>query len=193
MESQVLLLRKGRLAKFADTVHLMLDVTPPIAVYRWFYHVNYLICSFSLLDKYNYLSKNNTLTKGELLDDFFHMFQIIKIYFSIFTRNIFCGIAAVFKEIRAWFRKKFISLLIISSILQQTLLYVSTLPPLSFKVPSCQHFCSDPPTHPLQSISTAYHWAWVAMNINNKGPPPLPKPIGHNWDWDVGGNNPTLC
>ena len=32
VESQVLLLRKGRLAKVADKVHLMLDVTPPIAV-----------------------------------------------------------------------------------------------------------------------------------------------------------------
>ena len=32
VKSQVLLLRKGRLAKFADKVHLMLDATPPIAV-----------------------------------------------------------------------------------------------------------------------------------------------------------------
>ena len=32
VESQVLLLRKGRLAKFADKVHLMLDTRPFIAV-----------------------------------------------------------------------------------------------------------------------------------------------------------------
>ena len=32
VESQVLLLRKARLAKFADKVHLTLDATPPITV-----------------------------------------------------------------------------------------------------------------------------------------------------------------
>ena len=31
VESQVLLLRKGRMAEFADKVHLMLDAKPPIA------------------------------------------------------------------------------------------------------------------------------------------------------------------
>ena len=32
VESHVLLLRKGRLAKFADKVYFMLDATPPIAI-----------------------------------------------------------------------------------------------------------------------------------------------------------------
>ena len=32
VESEVLLLRKGRWSKFADKVHLMLDSTPPVAV-----------------------------------------------------------------------------------------------------------------------------------------------------------------
>ena len=32
VESQILLLRKGRLAQFADQVQLMLDVTSPIVV-----------------------------------------------------------------------------------------------------------------------------------------------------------------
>ena len=32
VELQVLLLRKGRWAKFADEIHLMLDATPPIVV-----------------------------------------------------------------------------------------------------------------------------------------------------------------
>ena len=94
----------------------------------------------------------NNWTEGELLDDLYDKFQIIKIYFSIFIRNIFWGIGAVFKNIRALFRKKFISLLIISSILYQYLLYVSTFRPLPFKY--CQHvsILPRPPTL-LQSIS----------------------------------------
>ena len=89
----------------------------------------------------------NTWTEGELLDDFHDMFQIIKIYFSIIVRNIFWG---VFKEIRAWFRKKFISLLITSSILQQYLLYVTTLIPIPFKVSACFPWFCKPwrPPHP---------------------------------------------
>ena len=42
---------------------------------------------------------------------------------SIIVRNTFWGIGAVFKEIGAWFWKNIINLLIISSILQQYLLY----------------------------------------------------------------------
>ena len=76
-------------------------------------------------------------------------------------RNIFLAIEAVFKEIRAWFRKKFISLLIISSILQQYLLYVSTLPTLPFKVSACQHFCLDPPPKHHK-----YHLAHIRANKN---------------------------
>ena len=60
-----------------------------------------------------------------MLDDLYDMSQIIKIYFSILIRNIFWGIGAVLKNIRALFRKKFINLLIISSILHQYLLNVS--------------------------------------------------------------------
>ena len=61
--------------------------------------------------------------------------------------NIFWGIGAVFKNIRALFRKNFISLLIISSILQQYLLYVSTLPPVPFKVSAAVSlFWLRPPT-----------------------------------------------
>ena len=75
----------------------------------------------------------NTWTKGKLIDDLYNMFLIIKICFSIIIRNIFWVVEAVFKDIRAWFRKKFISLLIISSILHQYLLHVSTLSRLPFK------------------------------------------------------------
>ena len=57
-----------------------------------------------------------------------------------YHRNIFWGVGAVFKDIKPWFMKKFISLLIISSILQQYLLSVSTLPPLTFKVSAHHHF-----------------------------------------------------
>ena len=67
----------------------------------------------------------NTWEEGELLDDFYDMFQIIKICFSIIIRNVFWGVGAVFKEFKAWLRKKFISLLISSSIVRQYLLYVS--------------------------------------------------------------------
>ena len=95
----------------------------------------------------------NTWTEGELLEDLYDMFQIITICFSFMIRNIFWGVGAAFKEIMAWFRKKFIGLLLISSILQQYLLYVSTLPPPPFKVSACQHFGFDPPP-PLQSVSS---------------------------------------
>ena len=67
-----------------------------------------------------------------MLDDFYDMFQIIKICLSIIVRNIFWGVGSVFKEIRALFRKKFISLLIISSILQHNFFFISTSPPLPF-------------------------------------------------------------
>ena len=43
VESQVLLLKKGRLAKFADKVHLMLDAMPPITIHTYYDYVNYLI------------------------------------------------------------------------------------------------------------------------------------------------------
>ena len=91
----------------------------------------------------------NTWKEGELVDDFYDTFQIIKICFSINIMNIFWDVGAVFKKIRAWLRKNFISLLTISSILQQYLLYVSTISPLPFKVSACQHFGLDPhPTPP---------------------------------------------
>ena len=76
----------------------------------------------------------NTWIEGELLDDLYDAFQIIQICFSIIIRNRFFGVGVVFKDIRAWFRNKFISLLIISSILQQYFCYVSTLSLLPFKV-----------------------------------------------------------
>ena len=99
----------------------------------------------------------NTWTEGKLLDDFSDRFQIIKIWFNISKRNIFWGVGAVFKDIKPWFMKKFISLLIISSILQQYLLSVSTLPPLTFKVSAhhhhqCHYLCLDPP--PLPNLMT---------------------------------------
>ena len=56
---------------------------------------------------------HNTWTESELLDDFYDTFQMIKICFSIIIRNIFWDFGAVFKNIKPWFRKKFISLLII--------------------------------------------------------------------------------
>ena len=80
---------------------------------------------------------------GELVDDFYDTLQIIKICFSIIIMNILWDVGAVFKKIRAWLRKNFISLLTISSILQQYLLYVSTISPLPFKVSACQHFGLD--------------------------------------------------
>ena len=40
VESQILLLRKGRLAQFADIVHLMLDATSPIVANTQFDFVN---------------------------------------------------------------------------------------------------------------------------------------------------------
>ena len=86
----------------------------------------------------------NTWTEGELLDDFHDMFQIIKIYFSIIVRNIFWG---VFKEIRAWFRKKFISLLITSSIWPQILALCFNSPTLSLPSVSMSAFWLRPP-HP---------------------------------------------
>ena len=60
-----------------------------------------------------------------MLDDLYDMSQIIKIYSSILIRNIFSGVGAVLKNIRALSRKKFINLLIISKILHQYLLNVS--------------------------------------------------------------------
>ena len=67
VESQVILLRKGRWAKFADNVHLMLDATPPVAV--WYITG---LCKFSklcslLLDKYNYLRQNICMKIVKLL------------------------------------------------------------------------------------------------------------------------------
>ena len=80
----------------------------------------------------------------------------IKICFSIILRNIFWGVGAVLKNIRPLFRKKFMSLLIISSILQQSLLYVSTLPPLPFKASTSQHFSLDPPPPSTASAESAF-------------------------------------
>ena len=45
-----------------------------------------------------------------------------------------------------------ISLFIIVSVLQQYLIYVSTLPPLNFKVSTSHHLAKTP--HPLQSVSS---------------------------------------
>ena len=76
----------------------------------------------------------NTWIEGEMLDDFGDTFQLIKICFSITIRNIFWFVGAEFKDIWAWFRKIFISLLIISSILERSMLQIS------HPVPSkCQH------------------------------------------------------
>ena len=41
-----------------------------------------------------------------MLDDSYDTFQIMKICFSIITRNIFWDVGDVFKKIRARFRKK---------------------------------------------------------------------------------------
>ena len=60
----------------------------------------------------------NTWKEGELVDDFYDTLQIIKICFSIIIMNILWDVGAVFKKIRAWLRKNFISLLTILSILQ---------------------------------------------------------------------------
>ena len=46
-----------------------------------------------------------------MLDDLYNTFQIVKICFSIITRNIFWGIGAAFKDIRELFRKKLIILI----------------------------------------------------------------------------------
>ena len=62
--------------------------------------------------------------------------------------------------------KKFISLLIISSILQQHLLYVSTLPPLPFKVSARHHFGLDPTPTPLQSIISVNTFAQTPQPQN---------------------------
>ena len=80
---------------------------------------------------------HNTWTESDLLHNFYDMFQIIKIFFSFIIRNIFWRVGAVFKYINPCFMKKFISLLIISSILQQYLHYISNLWPLIFNL--CQH------------------------------------------------------
>ena len=55
----------------------------------------------------------NTWIKGELLDDFV---WIINICFLIIIRKIFWDIGAVFEGTRSWFRRKFISLRMISNI-----------------------------------------------------------------------------
>ena len=99
----------------------------------------------------------NTWTDGELLDDLYDTFQIVKIFFSIIIMNI----SRAFKEESAWF----ISLMIILRISQQYLLYVLTLPPFPFKVSACQHFSLDPPI-PFQSASS------VSILAHNTLPPP---------------------
>ena len=68
-------------------------------------------------------------------------------------RNIFWGVGAIFKNIKPWFMKKFISLLIVSSILQQYLLNVSSLPPLNLQSVSTSSFCLRPPHPPLRAPS----------------------------------------
>ena len=119
----------------------------------------------------------NAWTEGELLDDFYDMFQIIKICFSIMVRNIFWG---VFKEIRARFRKKFISLLITSSIWPQILALCFNSPTLSLpsvsmsafwpphlppKRQQYQHCGSDPP--PPQ---TCWRNTWTLPKASEKHP-----------------------
>ena len=71
--------------------------------------------------------------------------------------NIFWVVGAVFKEIMACSRKRFISFLIRSSILQQYLLYVSTLTPFPFKVSACQHFGLEPCT-PSKVSAVSIFW-----------------------------------
>ena len=51
---------------------------------------------------YLIIDPNPQCAEGELLDDLFDKFQIIKRCFSIIIRNVFWGIGAVFKKIRAW-------------------------------------------------------------------------------------------
>ena len=80
----------------------------------------------------------NMWTEVELLDDFSNMLQIIKICFSNIIRTIFWGVGAVFKNIKPWFMKKFISLLKISNIL----LYSNSCSMFQLSHPSiskCQH------------------------------------------------------
>ena len=95
----------------------------------------------------------NMWTEVELLDDFSDTFQIIKICFSTIIRTIFWGVGAVFKNIKPWFMKKFISLFMISSILQQYLLNVSSLPPLNLQSVSTSSFCLRPPHPPVRAPS----------------------------------------
>ena len=73
--------------------------------------------------------------------------------FSTIIRTIFWGVGAVFKNIKPWFMKKFISLFMISSILQQYLLNVSSLPPLNLQSVSTSSFCLRPPCEYLWSVA----------------------------------------
>ena len=89
---------------------------------------------------------------GELLDDFYYTFKIIKICFSINIRNIFLGALELHSR-QLGHDSGIISLLMISSILQQYLLYVLTFPPLPFNVSAYQHSGLDLST-PLQMVSS---------------------------------------
>ena len=79
---------KGVLKYYVSKFSLILDppTLPPVSAFSARALPPPLICW------------RNTWTEGELLVDFYNMFQIIKIYFSIIVRNIFWG---VFKEIEA--------------------------------------------------------------------------------------------
>ena len=88
-----------------------------------------------------------------MLDDYIRHVSRIEICFFSIVIKIFWEIEAVFGGVRACIRKIFNSLMLISNILQQYLIYFLTLPHLPFIVSSCQHFESDPPI-PLQSVSS---------------------------------------
>ena len=102
----------------------------------------------------------NTWTEGELLADFYDMFQIIKLCFSIIIRNIFWGVGTVFKYIRPWFFKKFISLLIISSILA----HACGLPAVGTRAVDCWQWRSG---HYFHQSFLFFLVAWATLWIEN--------------------------
>ena len=147
------ILYKGAFKYYVSNFSQILDPPPPPAS---------AVSAQALTPHPPLICWRNTWTEGELLDDFHDMFQIIKIYFSIIVRNIFWG---VFKEIRAWFRKKFISLLITSSIWPQILALCFNSPTLSLPSVSMSAFWLRPP-HPPPKRQQYQHFG--------SDPPPPP-------------------
>ena len=74
-------------------------------------------CSSCVMSSWSKTTSKSFVTKGDLMQH------------PLWDKQTYFG---AFKDIRAWFRKRFISLLIVSRILWQYWLYVSTLPPLHF-------------------------------------------------------------